>query len=125
MKLNKNSWHYKLWAGSFSDKDRPSSMDLCRYCHRVFWQLFLRAALVFTVGTAAFLFCFGFIYKGLICNTKPTLIMSSILGTLIILMVLYNKWLDSYNKNKAEPKTLVGKWFAARKQKICPMVEFK
>ncbi len=126
MKIDKSSWHYKLWRKSFEDKWRvPEETDLCRYCHRVFWQVLGIAALAGMV-----LVCIGcllgllgmFLYKGLWQNTGVTLTVLAIGGAIIGLIVLYVKWLKGGPKK--QNTTLLGSWASARKQQVCPLVEF-
>lgn len=122
MKFRTNSWHYKLWEESFKVGERPpETTDLCRYCHRVFWMvmwiaIFAFFALTILVGLAWIIF-----YAGLYQHTVGTLEVLAGVAVLIGGMWLYNRWL--YGKQR-EPKTLVGQWVAARKSKVCPVVEF-
>ncbi len=127
MKINKQSWHYKLWRKSFSDKlDIPDDTDLCRYCHRVFWQVIGYAALagmvLVTVGAALGLL-FLIAYHGFWLHTGTALKVIAIGAAVIGLIVLYVRWLKG-NRYKRTPKTLVGKYAQASKQKVCPLVEF-
>lgn len=125
MQINKNSWHYKVWASTFDTYNpAPESTDLCRYCHRIFWRLALYMTLIamtiFSVGMLAY----GIFYKGLYQNTMATLILTAIIGVVVGSLYLYNRWLNG-NKYATEPKTLIGKYAHASKQKVCPLVQFK
>lgn len=124
MQINKNSWHYKLWAKTYDYRDEPSSTDLCRYCHRVFWRLMVYLLLavmsIYVIGMIGY-FVF---YQGLFHHTLLTLGIGAVIAVGITALVLYNRWLDG-NKTKAEPATLVGQYLSASKQKVCPLVEFK
>jgi hypothetical protein len=124
MKINKDSWHYKMWDDSFGRYDnKPSSTDLCRYCHRIFWQLVLRLFLALMICMMLWMLGWGFCYQGLILHTVPTLIISGVIVAIIAVVVLYARWLNR-GRSYHEPKTLVGKYARAAKQGVCPMVEF-
>lgn len=126
MKINKDSWHYKLWRKSFSFDERvPTDTDLCRYCHKVFWSLVQYAALValliMTAGVAiGLLFLIG---KGF--WEHPALACEITLGgaAVITAIVLYVRWLNR-GRSYSEPTTLVGQYARATKQRVCPLVEF-
>lgn len=124
MTLNTNSWHYKLWCGSFSSYEhRPTSTDLCRYCHRVFWQLVAYGFMIGAIGLCVFALTYGLGYKLLWQHPVPTLIVGAIAGTIILLVVLYNRWLHG-SPSYTQPKTLAGKYARAAKQGVCPLVTF-
>ena len=121
MKLNKDSWHYKMWRDTFDVYEPvPTSTDLCRYCHRIFWHGLLYIVMVIA---AFFVVGYSFIYKGLIQNTFITLTICGVLLGIVGIIVLYIMWLKR-DRGYKEPKTLVGKWAQARKQQVCPLVEF-
>ncbi len=126
MKINKDSWHYKVWASSFDQYDgAPENTDLCRYCHRIFWRLALGT--FFAVGI---LFCLSMLgytifYKGLFQNTTPTLIIAAVIGVVVGAVYLYTRWLNGSKLQPEEPTTLVGKYLSASKQKVCPLVDFE
>jgi hypothetical protein len=127
MKLNKNSWHYKLWRKSFTfDERAPEETDLCRYCHKVFWQLVSYAALASMVVTLVIMCLWGlylFIVKGLGQHTLLTLEIVAGIAATVTALVLYVRWLTR-GRSYREPKTLVGKFAHASKQRVCPLVEF-
>ncbi len=124
MRLNTKSWHYKLWAGSFSHYEhRPTSTDLCRYCHRVFWQLVLYAFMFGCIGMLIFMLGYGAIYQGLVLHTKVALIVGGAIAAVIGAVVLYTRWLHG-SPSYQQPKTLVGKYARAAKQGVCPLVTF-
>lgn len=124
MKLNKDSWHYKLWCDTFDVYEPvPTSTDLCRYCHRIFWRGFLYIVMAIMVIAAFFVVGYAFIYKCLIQNTFITLTICGVLLGIVGIIVLYIMWLKR-DRGYRKPKTLVGKWVQARKQQVCPLVEF-
>lgn len=125
MKINKNSWHYKLWSNGIGryGKTIPTQTDLCRYCHRIFWVCLLYVlmafAFVYIIGAVGYLI----FYLGLFLHTLLTL---GIIGAVVVggtLVYLYICWFD--NKESAEPTTLVGKYAQASKDKVCPLIEFE
>lgn len=124
MKINKDSWHYKMSRSSFgSYESRPNETDLCRYCHRVFWALFLRVLMIVMFSAVLIGLLYGVIWIGLIHNTLLTL---SILGGAIALgtpVYFYLRWFEG--SVPSEPKTLVGKYVQASKDKVCPLIEFE
>lgn len=126
MKINKDSWHYKLWRKSFSFGERvPEDTDLCRYCHKVFWALVGYAALasmcIFLVVTVIMLL--GLIGRGFWLHTGLAIKITLAATTAITAIVLYVRWLNR-GRSYREPTTLVGKYASATKQRVCPLVEF-
>lgn len=129
MKINKDSWHYKVWRKSFQYKSNiPEETDLCRYCHKVFWALVGYAALVsllcVSVGGLAAVVFYVYGYKGLWLHTLPTVLGTLAVATVILAIVFYNRWLNR-GRSYSEPKTLVGQYARATKQRVCPLVEFE
>jgi len=122
MKLNRNSWHYKMWENSFEDFV-PHTTDLCRYCHRIFWQLMFYVLMGLIALTMLYLACYCLIYRCLILHPLATLIFVGVVATLLAAITFYHRWLNR-NRSYQEPKTLVGKWMRARKEQVCPLVEF-
>lgn len=124
MQLKKYSWHYKMWTNSFSTFEKqPEQTDLCRYCHRIFWQLLLRGLLCLCLLGILWMLGYALIYRGLILNTLITLEILAGIAAVVTMVVLYVKWLDGRNNYK-EPKTLVGKYAYAAKRGVCPLVDF-
>lgn len=127
MRLNRNSWHYKVWARSFDDWDNvPASTDLCRYCHRVFWQL-VAYAIIGCLALIAAGMCVWMVYlliwKALIPHLGPALLFIGGVVVVIAAIAMYVRWLYGKRPNK-EPKTLAGHYLRASKDKVCPLVEF-
>lgn len=123
MKLKVNSWHYRMWEDSYGPHQRtPDTTDLCRYCHRVFWQLMARLVIAFILVALAGGVVFGLGYKCLYQHPLGTLEVLGIMTAIAAAIVFYTRWLDS--KRASEPTSLLGKWMQARKQKVCPVVEF-
>lgn len=123
MNLSKNSWHYRLWASTYDKGGQPDSTDLCRYCHRVFWKLVLWAFLVCFIASAIAWACYLFLYQGLYLHTVSFLVAMAIVASILGTIVWYVNWLTR-GRTQSEPRTLIGKFAAASKQKVCPLVKF-
>ncbi len=121
MQFKTNSWHYKLWVRSFSISYPPQTTDLCRYCHRVFWQLFWWGFMGLWALLAVSVLGYALFYMALWQHTRATLIGAGAMAAVIGILYLYARWLVG---KKKEPTTLAGKWVQARKEKVCPMVSF-
>lgn len=126
MKINKDTWHYKVWRKSFGYREYvPEETDLCRYCHKVFWALVSYAALasmiILTIGLCiALLIMIG---RGFWLHTGLAVEITLVGAAVITAIVLYVRWLNR-GRSYREPKTLVGKYAKATKQRVCPLVEF-
>jgi hypothetical protein len=138
MKISKQSWHYKanLW-------DYPHN-NLCQY----FWQVALSIG-VRIVGwglllLAGFICLFILSYPFLIgfnvaeVTFNMHMMISSIVGWLISMTLVgyyidyryYDNRLVKYLKRRKKAKEnkepgLVGAYLKAKKEKICPVLEFK
>lgn len=127
MKLNKNSWHYKVWAKTFdSYAGPPTSTDLCRYCHRVFWQLVgyaIMGCMLLAVAAGCLMIVYLLIWKALIPHVGITLLIIGGVAAAIVVLAIYISWLNG-KRLDSEPKTLVGQYLRANKEKVCPLVEF-
>jgi hypothetical protein len=123
MVVNKNSWHYKFWSWTYHNRyDVPQETNLCNYCQRIFWlglmHLFLGSMVLFLVLALLYaIFVQGFYYHTGLSFIILGAIVAVIGGTLG-----YAWWADS--REYREPG-LVGQWVSAKKQKICPLVEFE
>jgi membrane protein implicated in regulation of membrane protease activity len=126
MKLKTNSWHYKVWASTFNSLEPPpSSIDLCRYCHRIFWCVAIFTLLAVLTAACVGVLLWTFIYQGLVLHTVPTLIIIGVIAVIVGVVALYGRWLYGERKHAEPPKTLVGKYAHAVKQGVCPLVEFE
>lgn len=112
MKIDTNTWHYKLWRKSFSfDEWVPTETDLCRYCHKVFWQLASYAALVAMILAFIGITIAGVVLLGKAWWDHPLLATKIVaaIGGVILAIVLYGRWLNR-GRSHREPSTLVGKY---------------
>ncbi len=100
MKISKKSWHYRMARWVTPDDELASgelpSMSLCAYCERVFRCV-----------PAAVLFC----------------LLLPVFIPLIVCEVWPKTWRPK-NKISSGPRTLFGKWLKAKKEKVCPMLEW-
>ena len=125
VKLNTNSWHYKMWANSFSSyESKPYTTDLCRYCHRVFWQLVARAFLGVMIGVLCWMLVWGGLYQGLYLHTKLALCIVGAIALILGVVIGYSKWMHGDRGYRSEPKTLAGKYARAAKDGVCPIIQF-
>lgn len=128
MKINKDTWHYKLWRKSFTYRESvPEETDLCRYCHKVFWQAMgiamVVAMVVALIGLSlAMLFMLG---RGFWFHPLVALKITGVIIAVVVPIVLYTRWLNSKRVYKPAPKGLVSHWMTARKQSVCPLIEFE
>lgn len=145
MKVNMNSWHFRLVEG-FLDGD--ASRSLCVY----FWQVAFRVIFLVVLG-AALWSVFGLVAiaaatgNGWISVTSPlwikgcvaafgafvvlamfalcivviTLVMFGISKSILVVGDLFSRWGDS--KEEQEPGVFVS-YVKAKKEKICPIIEF-
>lgn len=143
MKINKKSWHYRLLKWNWSEDHlvgyiapngmryetaedfqvavgrKPSKyhtppeigqdlpkMSLCEYCQRLFADMFL----VLPVMTCM-------------------LIVGSPFIALIYICCKIDEWWAARKKaqqpGSKEPRTLLGKWLKAKKEKVCPILEWE
>lgn len=128
MKINKDTWHYNLWRKSFPYRENvPEETDLCRYCHKVFWQIMGIAALagMILAGVGCLLvLAFMLVYQGFWLHTLTTFKVIGVGIAVIVPIVLYVRWLNSKSVRKVSNGNLVTHWVAAKKQSVCPLVEF-
>lgn len=124
MKINKNSWHYRFWRKSFDyPSEAPLTIDLCRYCHRIFWRLIGISFLVAGTAYVALVLLYLLLYMGLWRNTGVALSCIGAIGLVIGAIQLYSRWLNIPVK-PVESQGLVTNWLSARKQQVCPVIEF-
>lgn len=124
MKINKNSWHYKL-----NDKFYVgvSFRSICTY----FWGTVFSSFMVGVFFPVATLLILSTLLLPIITIFVPSLINTALVGAIvvgaiadvIILSHVINYALKKYRKKERKP-TLVGEYISAKKQKVCPLVEY-
>lgn len=146
MKVNMNSWHFRLVEG-FLDGD--ASRSLCVY----FWQVAFRVIFLVMLGIVLWSVCglfalglstaIGWIDPNLtplwvkgcvavfgafvvlaifaLCIVALTLVMFGISKSILVVGELFSRWGDS--KEEQEPGVFVS-YVKAKKEKICPIIEF-
>lgn len=109
MRISKRSWHYRLLKASSNKlvNNELPPMNFCKY----FRELFL-------------LICFGLPLIGVMI-----LLMSPIFCAAYILDFFdkrkSDKKLNKMANSTGEPRTLLGKWLKAKKEKVCPILEWE
>ena|SRR5271165_439740 len=123
MILHKNSWHYKLYEFTFSSHiEVPTTTNLCSYCQRIFWHgllwFFLASTIIFIVG-------YGYLYSALYLHTIKTIIYTLVVIGIFFSIVLLACWREIFHKKYNDrPPSLFKQWLTAKKQRICPLIEF-
>lgn len=125
MKIKTNTWHYRWWRWTYGDNYLPDQTNLCSYVQRIFWitlgHVFIYVLLVFAI-----LLLVGFVglleYQGWRYHTMGTAIGHGSVVVSIGLLALYAATTDA---NYDREPTLVGKWISAKKQGVCPLIEFE
>lgn len=127
MKVNRNSWHYRLWKFG-RDSPRAKPRDLCHY----FWHIALIKVL-FPLTVIAFALL-GVAYVCLTIWRNPfetaiVLVMTIVIVAFIAGVVI---WFKRKEEREVEEKlglrpakepSVVRQYLAARKQKLCPLIE--
>ncbi len=121
MIIKRTSWHYRLLHWTWGER-HPSS--ICLYFWAVFWSIALIAALV---SIAAF---FAVILTSPLWQFwwTPWNDRLVVAGSVIDIIVLSSIGIHFFKKMKsgspAKEPTLVGAWIRAKKDKVCPLIEF-
>jgi hypothetical protein len=125
MIINKGSWHYKYYSwlykkyitSSFYD-DVAETTNLCNYVQIIFWFTLVQALMVSSI--IAILFGIGKLeYQCWSTHPIRALIVHSIIPASIGSMYLVCKFFTS------DTTSIIAKYISAKKNKICPIVEFK
>ena len=128
MKVNKNSWHYKLWR-KYGGDEFLGSVSLCGYVQRLFWVSLFVAALATVMAI-----CVGTIVAGLVSATihHPVVVGCAALGMALLFGAVYVStmrppWSDFlFRKHTIKgPPGLVASWVKAKKDKVCPLLDFE
>ena len=127
-KINRNSWHYWLNQHMLNqneyhmEKWEAKHSNFCSYWRatlfRVLWSVICGVFLLTMLGmmlVAAYMNPLQALYVVLVAAA----VIASIIGC-----VLANEYFEDRKEANLEPKTLIGKQYAAYKSKICPSVEF-
>lgn len=102
----------------------PTVTSLCAYCHRVFWfSLFALAMACMAVYIVSFVSYIIF-YQGFYLHTEFAFVTAGIIfvGFLYYILCYQFKYKTEIIIQKPG---IIGQWFSAKKQRICPLVEFK
>ena len=127
-KINRNSWHYRMNKQFFNDNEHSMHFwerkhtNFCSYWRatvlRLVWLCFLTAVLL---GMAIMMVVA--VVSNPVAAGFSVLFIVGLIAVCIGIALLHER-LSSIQANNPEPKTLVGKQYAAYKSKICPSVEF-
>lgn len=150
MNISRNSWHYRMADFMLDFFGKSPSNSLCIY----FWQVVLSpflivagvAILLFALTAILFVFLYGFgaFFNDMLASMKilpaifhqlpgvfnyRAVVTSVIIDTLLVLVIAYNTYFKHrWVSNKSdEPKetNFVFAYVKAKKQKICPFINFK
>ena len=116
MKINRKSWHYR-WNKGFYSYFHPD--NLCEY----FWKTVFSLALPMAIISIMILL-FVLLVNSAITDPWGALIGISAVGSLIfpiIAIVLLRYYFPS---TKTKQERLVGEYLKAKKNRICPMIEY-
>lgn len=128
-KINRNSWHYKLNQRVLNEDEHwmekweAKNSNFCSY-----WRATLFRLIWVAMGSAVLLMMLGMMLIATIMNPMQALYVFLVVCAIIASVVggvLVNEYFEDRRKANAEPKTLIGKQYAAYKSKICPSVEFQ
>lgn len=147
MKINTNSWHYKLVT--LGGKER-APYTLCPYFWKGVWNLSIILFGIFIAGLISWamgesLSLLIFTKLGLTLSPIIAVISSIILGLLLIVFVMSSliaiaygfyklislfqekrkkKWVNDLEAGKNPESNVIIAYIKARKRKVCPILEF-
>ena len=118
MKVRTNKWHY--WFYTFMMDFPPDRTNLCRYFWRTAWGMFLTAFFLTTAVTIATVLAVQAYLHPYHALAIVGLIFCAIGGFYVAFKV-------DERRAARVPKEpgLVGSYIAARKAKVCPIIEFE
>jgi hypothetical protein len=127
-KINRNSWHYRLNKTvhneheHWMEKWEAKHANFCSYWRatmfRLLWVSIMSAflvALVVMMAVASYMNPWA---------AAGTVLFSAGLILAVVGLALGHEYLEERKEANPEPKTLIGKQYAAYKSKVCPSVEF-
>lgn len=129
MKISNQSWHYKLmkWVGITDPRDRT---NLCSYIRGIFLTITIPLVLILSPIIIAIVLLLGLEPSGWIF--AATIV--TIFEVAILIVIGYTILSDYYsetikhilfpNRIKRKEPNIFFEWLKAKKQKICPMIEF-
>ena len=132
MKISKKSWHYRLISFFYTKPER----NLCAYIQELLISFLMLFCLLFISVAAVIGLGFGIGYATLyFIGISDIAIWKSILVSVVESLILVGS-ITLYEKRKVkklleeiegkEPKeSLVLNYIKAKKEKICPLIEFK
>lgn len=137
MKIKKTSWHYQV--ASLTTNGQPSN-SLCIYFWQVVGSVFVAIPLSI-LAILALIFLLTLPFTQYLFTSKPPLTVTVIIGAFEILL-LADVLLSSMKKRRGmgmfkylkhqaptfsndSPPSLFRSWLRAKKDKVCPLLEFE
>ena len=130
MIVNKSSLHYRFWERTYAGATPPTNTNLCRYVRRIVLAGIFATALASYCAVLTGYVLYGVLYHGFYLHTKIAFIVLGILAALasMVAAIRYERKRRA-ERLAEEPKkrepSLLRQWLSAKKQKVCPLVEFK
>jgi hypothetical protein len=133
VKIDRASWHYRVWRASWNKEGRfagPDATDLCHYFWRiVFYLIFCAAVSLAIIGAFGAGIYFGFIKTYVGWVVAATIALG--VGLAYSSKLLHRKWrIWRMKRPRRAPKPprepgIVLLYLKAKKQRVCPMIEFE
>jgi hypothetical protein len=119
MKVRKSAWHYWLYNFGFEQCAwRPETSNLCSYFWRTMWGLLKTLIVVAVAGALLTLGGVGF-YR------YPLEMFIAIAAVAALITILHYGERRKYRRiASAHPPGLLRSYIKARKDKVCPLIEF-
>lgn len=127
MIINKNSWHYKFWSWTYTnrwfDEYPPTQTNLCSYVQRMLWTpLYLLILTVFFLAVALTLVGGTVFLEYKAWSTHPYVSLGIHIG-LPLLIAICVGYAFLRNNNNAT-LLMVSEYISAKKKGMCPLIEF-
>ena len=145
MKVNKNSWHYRLLTGDIFGIQGVNSWNVSSSLCLYFWQVvfmllwkgvalfFLTPFVINSLLILPLVSTLGLITTGVIVqgNTGLTVLVMELIVIIVVVIVLAGLSLYTFLKDKTDLADVVEKdpnlfveYIKAKKNKLCPIIEF-
>ncbi len=126
MIVKKDSWHYKLAEGIWKETNIPEAgNNLCKYFWMVVWAGFVLLVplalclLLITVVVVAF-------YGDLYTSISTAILVIYFLSIFLLPIFAVNCFRDYFGENiEISTPTILSEYVKAKKNRICPMIDFE